>query len=171
MIKLAATDAFLLSPDDDQHICKKFDDITLPLISVSQLTARRYKVVFDGNVVLIIRHDGFVTKGYRDPLRNLYFVPVHPTTFLKAPVPRVENVVAPHNGGNDQSFNDDDDDDAAVITSNTSNRARKNKNDPFVRSVCTSNNNVSSAITKLPSVTAYSAVRASTTDIPRDIPW
>ena len=57
--------------------CKKFVEVTLPLISVGRLCVHGYNVAFDAAHVYVFTKTGnLITRGRRDPLRNLYMIPI-----------------------------------------------------------------------------------------------
>ena len=58
--------------------CHKFAEVRLPLISVGKICQHGHTVVFTRDAVEVIRDtDGrVVLKGTRDPVRNLYMIPI-----------------------------------------------------------------------------------------------
>ena len=63
--------------DASARTCKKFFKVKLSLISVGRLCVHGYLVAFDASSVYVFtENDALVTKGRRDPLRNLYFLPI-----------------------------------------------------------------------------------------------
>ena len=57
--------------------CKKFVEISLPLVLVGRLCVHGMIVIFDAFSVYIYNKEGTViTKGRWDPLRNLYMIPI-----------------------------------------------------------------------------------------------
>ena len=73
-----ATDCFtMVGVPKEARECKKFAEITLPLVSVGRLCVHGMIVAFDDTSVYICNKDGAViSKGRRDPLRNLYMIPI-----------------------------------------------------------------------------------------------
>ena len=57
--------------------CKKFLEVTLPLVSVGKLCVNGMIVVFDDKQVHVLNKNGaLVSQGTRDPNRNLYLMPI-----------------------------------------------------------------------------------------------
>eukprot|EP00536_Pseudo-nitzschia_multiseries_P006868 jgi/Psemu1/16321/gm1.16321_g len=84
----AATDHFMLSTATDlldlprlpleARGCHKFDEVELPLVSVPKLCSTGCHVEFSKDDVTVIGPTQHVIlTGQRDPLRNLYMVPLH----------------------------------------------------------------------------------------------
>ena len=70
-------------------ICHKFDEITTPLISVSQLCKNKMTVTFNDKGVLVNNSEGeMVIRGHLDLSSNLYIVPADDTVQYKAPKKR-----------------------------------------------------------------------------------
>ena len=77
-MRSVATDRFPLQrvPQQDRR-CKKFIEVTLPLVSVGRLCIHGLIVAFDAQHVYIYNKRGrLVNKGYRDLVRNLYMIPI-----------------------------------------------------------------------------------------------
>ena len=70
-------------------VCHKFDEITTPLYSVSQLCQNNMTVTFDDKDVLVNNKDNGkeVMRGHLDLGSNLYMVPVDNTIPYEAPKP------------------------------------------------------------------------------------
>ena len=67
-------------------ICQKFDKITTPLISVSQLCKSKMTVTFNNKGVLVNNSEGeTVIRGHLDLGSNLYMVPADDTVQYEAP--------------------------------------------------------------------------------------
>lgn len=74
-----ARDKFSISHQEQQqqHECKKFLEVTLPLISVGRLCLQGYIVVFDETAVYVFTKQGtLIQKGRRDPHRNIYLLQI-----------------------------------------------------------------------------------------------
>ena len=78
LMRLVATDRFtMVGVPKEARECKKFAEITLPLVSVGRLCVHGMIVAFDDTSVYICNKDGtLISKGRRDPLRNLYMIPI-----------------------------------------------------------------------------------------------
>ena len=73
----AATDVFYLegAPIEARR-CKKFYEVSLPLVSVGKLCVHGMTVTFDATAVYVYKDGKEILRGRRDPLRNLYMLPV-----------------------------------------------------------------------------------------------
>ena len=73
----AATDVFYLegAPIEARR-CKKFYEVSLPLVSVGKLCVHGMTVTFDATGVYVYKNGKEILRGRRDPLRNLYMLPV-----------------------------------------------------------------------------------------------
>ena len=61
--------------------CNKFAEVSLPLISVGKFCQYGMKVMFDDTSVTVEDMKGqIVLQGERDPIRNLYMIPVAQST-------------------------------------------------------------------------------------------
>ena len=72
------TNQFLLQeiPTNAQQ-CYKFKEVSLPLVSVGKLCVHGMKISFDENHVKVYNKDNkLLLVGHRDPLRNLYIIPI-----------------------------------------------------------------------------------------------
>ena len=78
VMRSVSTDRFRLPGiDPEARTCKKFLEVKLPLISVGRLCKHGYLVAFDASSVYVFTaNGGLITRGRRDPLRNLYFLPI-----------------------------------------------------------------------------------------------
>ena len=86
-IKLQAQDTlrFRKIPTKSK-ICHKFDEITTPLISVSQLCKNKMTVIFNDKGVLVNNSEGeTVIRGHLDLGSNLHMVPTDDTVQYEAP--------------------------------------------------------------------------------------
>ena len=77
-MRAVATDKLGLKVLPDRaRACRKFSDITLPLVSVPQLCDSNMYVLFTKTSVTGTNATGdTVLEGHRDPSRNLYMVPL-----------------------------------------------------------------------------------------------
>jgi hypothetical protein len=73
----AATDVFYLkgAPIEARR-CKKFYEVSLPLVSVGKLCVYGMTVKFNAVGVYVYKDGKEILRGRRDPLRNLYMLPV-----------------------------------------------------------------------------------------------
>ena len=81
-------------PEKARH-CYKFNDISVPLISVYRIckgTGLKVSFVEDSVTIETIRDGRILLIGHRDPDSDLYFLPLHPEN---DPLPRVETVPSP----------------------------------------------------------------------------
>ena len=78
VMRSVATDRFQLAGAPAGALdCKKFIEVTLPLISVGRLCIHGLMVAFNKQGVYVFdRHGTVIAKGRRDPIRNLYLIPV-----------------------------------------------------------------------------------------------
>ena len=84
----AATDVFYLkgAPIEARR-CKKFYEVSLPLVSVGKLCVHGMTVMFNKAGVYVFKDGDMILEGRRDPLRNLYLLPVSAGNV--APISRV----------------------------------------------------------------------------------
>ena len=78
VMRSVATDRFQLAGAPAGALdCKKFLEVTLPLISVGRLCIHGLMVAFNKQGVYVFdQHGTVIAKGRRDPIRNLYLIPV-----------------------------------------------------------------------------------------------
>ena len=89
-----ASDLFKLTVNDDKdHMCHKFVEVSLPLLSVPRLCIKGYHVYFNQDSVFVIKNGRIVTRGQRDPARNLYLIllPAIAASAITAEVARVKS--------------------------------------------------------------------------------
>ena len=80
-MRAVATDKLNLKAlPDGARDCHKFEDITLPLVSVPKLCDNNMKVVFTKTTVTVTNANGdIVLEGHRDPSNNLYMAALEDT--------------------------------------------------------------------------------------------
>ena len=90
IMKSVASDRFILEGvPDAARKCKKFVENQIPLVSVGRLCVHGLIVAFDMNSVYIMNKNGqLIVNGHRDPLRNLYLIPIE-TIDAVPRVPRI----------------------------------------------------------------------------------
>ena len=92
VMRSVATDRFpLKGVPADARRCYKFKEVSLPLVSVEKLCVHGMKVHFDEHHVKVYnKNNKLLLVGHRDPLRNLYMIPIEDKQEKEhAPEPRV----------------------------------------------------------------------------------
>lgn len=96
VIQSIGTDQYVLPGiPGPAHDCHKFLEVSLLLVLVGTLCIHGMQVLFDVNKVTVFNKLGdVVTQGKRDPLRNLYMIPIDTVNDaqprVQAPQPGVE---------------------------------------------------------------------------------
>ena len=78
--------------------CKKFVEVTLPLVSVGKLCQHGMHIHFDEHFVRVYdAHGCLVVQGHRDKRQNIYLIPVGMAAprVKKPPVTETANLAAP----------------------------------------------------------------------------
>ena len=93
-MRSVATDRFQLTGAPAGALaCKKFIEVTLPLISVGRLCIHGLMVAFNKQGVYVFdQHGTVIAKGRRDPVRNLYLIPVPVQTAITQHRQRVAGI-------------------------------------------------------------------------------